>query len=176
MRIVKNELYATDSRYSSARERLKRSKSCRSAWYSARSDTEACPYPASRFHEKWGVILEREGEGRSIPNTKKPIAGLYTAGWIKRGPSGVIGTNKPDALETVELHDGRSREGSRRSTPSGATRRRPSKSSIRERKPDYVSWKDWQRLDEIEVSKGEKEGRPRVKFTTVEEMQEALGR
>ena len=108
------------------------------------------------------------------PNTKKPLTGLYTAGWIKRGPSGVIGTNKPDALETVngmmeDLANGSTL------TPSAPE---PSavENLVRERKPNFVSWKDWQRLDEIEVSKGEKEGRPRVKFTTVEEMQEALGR
>ena len=172
MRIVKNELYATDTgtlrpRATEAFEELPVGLVFRSVGY------RGVPLPGVPFHEKWGVILNEKG--RVIdPNTKKPVTGLYTAGWIKRGPSGVIGTNKPDALETVNCMMEDLANGSTL-TPSAPE---PSavEDLVRGRKPNFVSWKDWQRLDEIEVSKGEKEGRPRVKFTTVEEMQEALGR
>src|SRR5574341_1780566 len=58
------------------------------------------PIPGLPFHDAWGVILN--DKGRVVdPQTKQPLAGEYAAGWIKRGPSGVIGTNKPDAAETV---------------------------------------------------------------------------
>src|SRR5207244_11191107 len=58
------------------------------------------PLRAVPFHESWGVILNERGRVLD-PDTKQPVTGEYTAGWIKRGPSGVIGTNKPDAAETV---------------------------------------------------------------------------
>ena len=47
---------------------------------------------------------------------------------------------------------------------------------ITERRPDFFSFDDWKRLDAMEVERGEESGRPRVKFTTVDEMQAALGR
>jgi ferredoxin--NADP+ reductase len=54
------------------------------------------------FNDRWGVILNEKG--RVIdPSTKLPVVGLYTSGWIKRGPSGVIGTNKPDSVETASM-------------------------------------------------------------------------
>ena len=172
MRIVKNELYATDNgtlrpRATDQIEELPVGLVFRSVGY------QGVPLPGVPFHEKWGVIWNEKG--RVIdPETKQPVAGLYAAGWIKRGPSGVIGTNKPDALETVQcmmedlakgltLHPFQAQASA-------------AEKLVRERKPNYVSWEDWKRLDEIEVSKGEREGRPRLKFTTIEEMQDALGR
>ena len=54
------------------------------------------PLPGVPFHESWGVILNEKGRVLD-PETKQPVVGEYAAGWIKRGPTGVIGTNKPDA-------------------------------------------------------------------------------
>src|SRR5262249_39196256 len=51
------------------------------------------------FHESWGVILNEKGRVMD-PDTKQPAVGEYAAGWIKRGPTGVIGTNKPDAAQS----------------------------------------------------------------------------
>ncbi|MGH2625281.1 MAG: FAD-dependent oxidoreductase, partial [Anaerolineales bacterium] len=59
------------------------------------------PLPGVPFHEQWGVILNEKGRVLD-PASKQPVTGLYAAGWIKRGPTGVIGTNKPDAGETVQ--------------------------------------------------------------------------
>ncbi len=129
------------------------------------------PLPGVPFHESWGVILN--DKGRVIdPDTKEPVLGEYTAGWIKRGPSGVIGTNKPDALETVEcmvadlaagrLHDP--------PEPHGHAALR----LIRERQPRHLSYDDWQRLNEHELALGRSAGRPRVKFTRLEDMHAAL--
>ena len=125
------------------------------------------------FYESWGIIHNRKG--RVIdPDSSEPIVGEYTAGWIKRGPSGVIGTNKPDALETVrnmlaDVTDGIHLNPAFPSVDAA-------QQMVNERQPDFFSYADWLRLDEIEVAKGEALGRPRVKFTTVEEMQTALGR
>ena len=96
---------------------------------------------------------------------------MYVVGWIKRGPSGVIGTNKRDAQETVDrvledLAEGRLPEPA--DADAGAI-----EALIAERKPDFVSYSGWQAIDAAEVAAGEPRGRPRVKFTTVEEMLEA---
>jgi ferredoxin--NADP+ reductase len=125
------------------------------------------------FDERRGVVPNQKG--RIVdPATGQPVAGLYVAGWIKRGPTGVIGTNKPDAVETVTalIED----------ATSGALRQPPqpdagsAEALLRERQPDLVSYADWLRLDALEVSSGQSCGRPRLKFTSVEEMLKALGR
>lgn len=58
------------------------------------------PVPGVPFKESWGVILNQKGRVLN-PETQQPQVGEGTVGWIKRGPNGVIGTNKPDAVETV---------------------------------------------------------------------------
>jgi ferredoxin--NADP+ reductase len=93
----------------------------------------------------------------------------YVAGWIKRGPSGVIGTNKKCAAGTVAklLKD---RAAGRLNTPASdadITER------LRERVPALVDWNGWQAIDEAEREAGEPAGRPRVKFVRVEDMHEA---
>jgi ferredoxin--NADP+ reductase len=119
------------------------------------------------------VILNDRGRVLE-PDSREPRLGEYAAGWIKRGPTGVIGTNKPDAAETVAcMAEDRGR--GRTLTPSepepGAVL-----ALIRQRQPQHISWADWQRLDALEVARGRATGRPRVKFTRVEEMLAALGR
>jgi ferredoxin--NADP+ reductase len=106
--------------------------------------------------------------------TQRPLCGEYAAGWIKRGPSGVIGTNKPDAAETVEcmLED----------LANGVTLQptQPAAEAftafISQRQPRYVSFADWQKLDELEIARGVAQGRPRLKFVTVADMLAALGK
>ena len=129
------------------------------------------PLPGVPFDDRWGVILNQKGRVLD-PATSQPVVGLYTAGWIKRGPTGVIGTNKPDALETVRcmLEDlGKGAVLHPVSVAPAAAEAR-----IRERQPAYVSYADWQRLNALEVARGQAAGRPRVKFTRVEEMYAAL--
>jgi ferredoxin--NADP+ reductase len=100
------------------------------------------------------------------------MTGQYAVGWIKRGPSGVIGTNKPDAVETVEklLED----------IQAGQVWQPASTSDeavinlLRERQPDFVTFDDWLVLDELEQERGRAINRPRVKFSRVDEMLNAL--
>ena len=131
------------------------------------------PLPGVPFNESWAVILNEKGRVLD-PGTKQPLAGEYTGGWIKRGPTGVIGTNKPDAAETVacmveDLAQGLTLHPA---APSAEAAER----LIRERQPRFLSFQDWLRLNELEVGRGRAVGRPRVKFTRVEEMLQALGR
>jgi ferredoxin--NADP+ reductase len=125
------------------------------------------------FNESWGVILNDRGRVLD-PDTKEPVVGEYAAGWIKRGPTGVIGTNKPDAAETVQCMFEDLEQGSviQPSQPSAAA----AEALVRQRKPTFFSYADWLRLNEIEVARGRAQGRPRVKFTRVEDMLAALGR
>ena len=172
MRIVHNELYVSDndilrSRATDRTEEVDVGLVFRSVGY------RGVPLPGLPFHKKWGVILNKKG--RVIePDSKTPVTGLYTAGWIKRGPNGVIGTNKLDALETVNcmMEDLASGSTLVPTEPGPAA----AELLVRTRKPNFVSWEDWEKLDEKEVGKGEKEGRPRVKFTTVADMLTALGK
>lgn len=172
MRLVHNELYATSSGSLQSRptdqfEMLDVGLVFRSIGYMG------VPVPGVPFHSKWGVILNEKG--RVIdPDSQRPIAGEYTAGWIKRGPSGVIGTNKPDAAETVEqmLADVAEDVTLEPAAPTATA----AEALIRERQPNYFSYPDWQRLDELEMARGQALGRPRLKFTSVAEMTAALGR
>ncbi len=131
------------------------------------------PLPGVPFHERWGVIPNEKG--RVIdPATSRPVPGLYVAGWIKRGPSGVIGTNKPDAVETVTamIEDVASGAVGEPLQPEPGA----AEALVRARQPDAVSYADWRALDALELANGKSCGRPRLKYTTVEAMLAALGR
>jgi ferredoxin--NADP+ reductase len=128
------------------------------------------PLPGVLFDERSGTIPNQAG--RVIdPATQEPVMGEYVVGWIKRGPSGVIGTNKPDSYETVHamLEDAAA---GRTLTPAatGASIER----LLAERKPDYVTLADWNVLDEIELARGAEIGRVRLKFSSVADMLGAL--
>jgi ferredoxin--NADP+ reductase len=172
MRLVKNVLYATEAgslrpKHTGQYEELPVGLVFRSVGY------RGVPLPGVPFNDKWGVIVNRRGRVTDL-DTQQPILGQYTAGWIKRGPSGVIGTNKPDSAETVacmleDLAEGLILDPGQ--SESAAVER-----LVRERQPDYFSYADWLRLNELEVARGREAGRPRVKFTSVSEMLAALGR
>jgi ferredoxin--NADP+ reductase len=172
LRLVRNELHATSAGILTARptdrvEDLPVGLVFRSVGY------RGVPLPGVPFNESWGVILNERGRVLD-PDTSRPVTGEYVAGWIKRGPTGVIGTNKPDAAETVlcMLEDLARGEILRPSRPHATA----AEAMIRQRQPNYVSYADWRRLDELEAARGRASGRPRIKFTRVEEMLTALGR
>jgi ferredoxin--NADP+ reductase len=172
MRMVRNELYEEKDgslrpRPTDRFEELEVGLVFRSVGY------RGVPLPGVPFHDKWGVILNEKGRVIA-PETKQPVLGEYTAGWIKRGPSGVIGTNKPDALETVNCMMEDLARGAvlAPAHPEVAA----AEQLVRQRKPRVFSYADWLRLDEMEIARGKALGRPRLKFTRVEDMLAALGR
>ncbi len=126
--------------------------------------------PGLAFDERRGVIPSRDGRILDSVDGASHV-GWYVAGWIKRGPTGVIGTNKPDARSTVQslLAD----------LESGVLPTPPVSSEnldrlLAERCDRVVSYDDWQVLDAIERKAGDRDGRPRRKFTTVAAMLGAL--
>ncbi|MBI3914843.1 MAG: FAD-dependent oxidoreductase [Chloroflexi bacterium] len=131
------------------------------------------PLPEIPFNERAGTILNQAGRILDS-NLQVPIPGLYATGWIKRGPSGVIGTNKPDSVATVNamLEDLASGKIISPAQPERADAER----FVRARQPQFFSYADWQKLDALEVARGAAQGRPRVKFTSVEEMLAAVGK
>jgi ferredoxin--NADP+ reductase len=131
------------------------------------------PIEGVPFDEKRGLILNEGGRVLDSHDAGHKV-GHYAAGWIKRGPSGVIGTNKKDALETVRhlLADVESETLLSPANPEPAA----VEEMLAERGVRYVTFEDWQAIDQAEVGRGEPHGRPRVKFVRVEEMLEALER
>ncbi len=125
------------------------------------------PLPGVPFDGDSGTIPNVSGRVVS-PDTRHPTPGLYVAGWIKRGPSGVIGTNKPDAAETAEamLEDLERGEVPRPAEPSAAAALR----LLRERVPCLITFEDWKKLDALESERGKAGGRPRVKMSEAEMM------
>ena len=119
--------------------------------------------PGVPFEARRGVFPNEAGR---IVAEGAPVPGLYAAGWIKRGPSGVIGTNKPDSVETVQklLEDLPALPGCE--TPDTA----PLRELLAARNVRVVSYADWQRIDAAETARGKPRGKPREKFTTVAEM------
>jgi ferredoxin--NADP+ reductase len=115
-----------------------------------------------------GVIPNRIG--RVVDDNEHHIPGQYVVGWIKRGPSGVIGTNKKDAQETVEALLEDVAEGR---VPDVSASDDSLPDLLRERSVDFVEFDGWRAIDALEQNLGEPLGRPRVKLTSVEEMLEA---
>jgi len=124
--------------------------------FDARASQRARGYVRSRSR------VRAQGEaGEAVP-------GLYCTGWIKRGPSGVIGTNKKDASETVTLL--------LEDAAAGLLRREDDADVadlLAERGVEHVSHAGWQAIDEHERGRGEAQGRPRIKLGRWDELLEA---
>lgn len=125
------------------------------------------PLPGVPFYDDWGIIPNDEGR---VTDTHggEVLPGEYVVGWIKRGPSGVIGTNKPDAVETVE-HLLADTQANQTHTP---TQNAPDaiEQLLDERGVRFVTFAEWETIDQIETERGDEQGRPRVKFTDPAEM------
>ncbi len=120
--------------------------------------------PGVPFHDSWGVIPNEAGR---VMDNDVVVPRLYTAGWIKRGPSGIIGTNKACANETIEelLKDIKQLNSKKDKLGSKGLYRVLDKKGIR-----YINFNEWKKIDEVEVKNGQEKGKPREKFTYVEEM------
>ncbi len=168
IRICRNELVAGEGGRISAQateqvEELECGVVFRSIGY------KGTPLAGVPFEERSGTIPNEQG--RVLGEDGQPLAGEYTVGWIKRGPSGIIGTNKRDAQETVDrlFED---LDAGRLSDPA-QPRRDALEQLLDERKPDHVTYTGWEAIDAAEKAAGESQGRPRVKHTTYELLLEA---
>ncbi|MDE0219319.1 MAG: FAD-dependent oxidoreductase [Spirochaetaceae bacterium] len=121
------------------------------------------PIEGLPFDDRRGVF---PNQGGRITADGAVAPGLYAAGWIKRGPSGVIGTNKPDSTETAKnlLAD----------LDGLAACAVPDTDALlaqlRDRGVRPISYEDWRAIDAAEVARGAAAGKPREKFTRIEEM------
>jgi ferredoxin--NADP+ reductase len=160
--IVHNELVAEGDRISARatdrRETIPAGIVFRSVGY------RGVALPGLPFDPARGTLLN-DG-GRVLDESGAPIHGVYCAGWIKRGPTGVIGTNKKDATETVRLllDD---LEAGRLPRAAGP---RDLVDLLAERDGDPVLYAGWEEIDRVEKAAGEPHGRPRVKLGSWEEL------
>jgi ferredoxin--NADP+ reductase len=170
MRLVKNALYESDDgslrpKATGQFEELPVDMVFRSVGY------RGVALPGLPFDDGSGIIPNESGRVRQ-KDGEGFLTGVYVSGWIKRGPTGVIGTNKPDAGKTVDRMVDDVRHGTMLK-PAHPDRASLDK-LVRERQPEFVSYDAWNRLDELEAARGKAQNRPRVKFTSVEEMIAAL--
>ncbi|MDQ7024179.1 MAG: FAD-dependent oxidoreductase [Anaerolineae bacterium] len=171
IKIVKNELFVNERgvirpRATDEYETIPVQMVFRSVGY------RGVPLPDVPFYDRWGTIPNNEGRVLTEHETGEQVVGDYVVGWIKRGPSGVIGTNKPDSVETVKrlLEDV---ETGKLWSPEAA-QREAVENFLKAKNINAISFADWQIIDEMEVQLGAAEGRPRKKFTEVQAMLEAL--
>jgi ferredoxin/flavodoxin---NADP+ reductase len=162
MRMEVNELHPTDTGYIACDgvgrfETLDVGLVFRSIGY------RSLPIPGVPFYDKWGIIPNEKGRVTAT-HKGEVVPGEYVVGWAKRGPTGVIGTNKPDAVETVAamLEDVNRLEpvSDEKATAQAIV------ALLQARGADYFTFEDWLKLEAIEDERGKAEGRPRVKITS----------
>lgn len=165
--LEKNTLFGEPGQQSSAGTGIMESIDCglifRSVGY------HGVAIPGVPFEAAKGVFPNLAGR---VVDTGKVIPGLYTSGWIKRGPSGIIGTNKADSDETVKnlLAD-------IESLPQAEFRNRSDvEKFLQDKKVRHVTYADWRKIDQVEIERGQLSGKPREKFTAVEEMLKTIGK
>lgn len=103
---------------------------------------------------------------RLINEHQEILQGYYAAGWVKRGPQGVIGTNRECALDTVKYI----LEDIKELTIISAPGKPALISWLTQKNVRFVTFQDWQIINDAEIRRGQKLGKPREKFTTVVEM------
>ena len=131
----------------------------------------AVPLPGVPFDERAFVLPNRAG--RALTEDGEPLPGVYAVGWIKRGPTGILGTNKRDAEETIACLAEDLREGRLRETPADARERVDA--LLAERAPGAVTADGWHAIDALERARGRDAERPRVKLATRDELIAAAG-
>lgn len=169
IRLVHNELYRRDDgslrpRATEKTETIPVGLVFRSIGY------HGVPLPGVPFDDWTGTIPNHLG--RVLDESGQQMAGEYAVGWIKRGPTGIIGTNKPDAQETTQvlLDDA----GANNLLVPAKPDRAALETLLRERSIRFVTYEDWITLDRLEQERGEAIGRPRLKFSRVADMLAAL--
>ena len=125
------------------------------------------PIKGLPFHDQIGIIPNIGGR---VSDAEHIFMGLYTVGWIKRGPSGIIGTNKPDSEETVKnlLED------VDKLLPCEIPNTEILLEYLREKEIRVINFNDWKKIDNAELERGKKYNKSREKFITIEGMLTAL--
>jgi ferredoxin--NADP+ reductase len=123
------------------------------------------PIAGVDFDQRRGTVVNEKGRCKI---DGKPVPGLYVTGWIKRGPSGTIGTNRADSVETVAtlLED----------LPQLVLTYKSGRAGIRFTGPNSrpVSWADWELIDAAERAQGALTNKPREKLTSLKQMLRVL--
>jgi ferredoxin/flavodoxin---NADP+ reductase len=126
----------------------------------------AVPLPDVPFDERHFVLPNERG--RVLTPDGEPLAGVYAVGWIKRGPTGILGTNKRDAEETVSCLAEDLRAGALPQPPYPG--REQIDALLAERKTDLVTVEGWRTINGHELERGRAQLRPRVKLASHDEL------
>jgi ferredoxin/flavodoxin---NADP+ reductase len=126
----------------------------------------AVPLPDVPFDERHFVLPNEQG--RVLTPDGEPLPGVYAVGWIKRGPTGILGTNKRDAEETVRCLVADLDAGVLPQPPDPGPDQIDA--LLAERKPDLVTVAGWRAIDGHELERGRTEQRPRVKLASRDEL------
>lgn len=126
------------------------------------------PIPGVPFDANRATIPHKDG--RVLDGNDVAVPGLYVAGWIKRGPSGVIGTNRACSVETSEVILSDLQALRETSHSNKGARRDRLLHALRSRSPMPVDFDGWRRIDVLERAVGAARGKPREKLTTIREM------
>jgi ferredoxin--NADP+ reductase len=130
------------------------------------------PLEGLPYNERRGIIPNARGLVFD-PDSGQAVQGVYVAGWIKRGPTGIVGSNKSCAVETVDHMIA----GIPNTTPAAEAFADPNAivKLLTSRGVRFVTFEDWRRLDALERERGAARGAPRSKLVRVAEMLDALG-
>jgi len=160
VRIVKNQIVDGRAVATEEEETIACQMVIRSIGY------RGAPLAGIPFDERRGLISNLGG--RVLSHEGEHEVGEYVVGWVKRGPSGVIGTNKKDATDTVAriLED---KEAGRLNQPKDPDPEAAEK-FLAAQCPALVTWEGWRAIDVHETGLGEPQGRPRVKLVRTGEM------
>jgi len=126
----------------------------------------ALPLPDVPFDERHFVLPNEHG--RVLAPGRAPLPGVYAVGWVKRGPTGILGTNKRDAEDTIGCLVDDLRSGALRSPESPD--RDQLDALLANRQPDLVTVEGWRAIESYEIQRGRAEQRPRVKLASREEL------
>ncbi|MYE14652.1 MAG: hypothetical protein F4X99_23925 [Gammaproteobacteria bacterium] len=170
VRVERNRLVAQDDGYQRAEgtgvlETLPCGMLIRSVGY------RGAPVPGVPFDERAGIVANEGGRVLTRAGGAEVVPGEYVVGWAKRGPSGVIGTNKADAAGTVALMA--EDRGAGIFAGRGRERADDFCRLLKRRGVRWIDKEGWARMDARETALGKAQGRPRVKFCSVPEMLEA---
>src|SRR5581483_8071519 len=125
--------------------------------------------PGVPFDHERATILNSGGRVLEVHGDQ--VTGVYCAGWIKRGPTGVIGTNKKDATETVDALLEDAREGRLPHAPDATAQ--AVDAMLAERGVEVVMYPGWELIDKLECGLGAPQGRPRIKLSRWDELLKA---